>query len=231
MKVNWKNYVSGVLTGVLAMYTIPTLAQQITKSIEVSYRNIKIYADGNLVNTNGDNEAFIYNGTTYLPVRAVGEAFNKAVNWNGQTNSVYIGTTPTNTSQPTVLLENLDYFTKTLALKDIGEDLKDNVGNLHSSGVIVGNEGAVEYLLNGKYNKFSGTIGLPYSRRDFNKDTVIKIYGDGKLLYTSPIMKGGVVPNKFNIDVSGVLNLKIEKSGTGIADYRWCCIYDAGFYA
>lgn len=50
-------------------------------------------------------------------------------------------------------------------------------------------------------------------------------------VYTSPMMKGGAVPDKFDIDISGVLNLKIEKSGTGIADNRWCCIYDAGFYA
>lgn len=30
-------------------------------------------------------------------------------------------------------------------------------------------------------------------------------------------MKGGVVPNKFNIDISGVLNKKMK---TGIADLR-----------
>lgn len=81
----------GFMIGVLTMCCVPTVAKNIETSINVAFRNIKIYADGNLVNTTGNNEAFIYNGTTYLPVRAVGEAFNKAVDWDGSTSSVYIG--------------------------------------------------------------------------------------------------------------------------------------------
>lgn len=35
-------------------------------------------------------EPFAYKGTTYLPVRAVGEALNKKVDWDGKTQTVII---------------------------------------------------------------------------------------------------------------------------------------------
>ena len=39
-------------------------------------------------------EPFIYDGTTYLPVRAVGEAIGKSVTSDGATQSVYLGDKP-----------------------------------------------------------------------------------------------------------------------------------------
>jgi uncharacterized secreted protein with C-terminal beta-propeller domain len=38
-------------------------------------------------------EACVYNGTTYLPVRAVGEAYGKVVQWDGSTQSSIWATT------------------------------------------------------------------------------------------------------------------------------------------
>lgn len=233
-KINFKGVLCGFMAGVTTMCTFTVAAQQIQKKIDVSYRNIKIYADGKLVNTNGDNEAFIYNGTTYLPVRAVGEAFNKAVDWDGKTASVYLGTRPTNSSQPTVLLEDLDYFTSDISFDDyLWDSGKDNIGNIHNSGITTrspgGDGGSIEYLINGKYKRFAGVIGIPFSGRDEKWEGTIKIYGDNKLLYTSPIMTAGVQPISFNIDTQGILNLKIEREDTYVGHN--ICIYDAGFYA
>lgn len=227
-KFNIKSGLCGFMAGILAACAIPAVAKDIQTTIDVAYKNIKIYADGNLVNTNGDNEAFIYNGTTYLPVRAVGEAFNKAVEWDGSTSSVYIGTKPFISTQPTILLEDLDYFTKTAYIGELDSEgwIKDNTGFTHSSGFLT-EGGEIQYLLNGKYKTFTGTVGIPYICRDDNDSSIIKIYGDDKLLYTSPVLKAGVKPANFNINVTGVLNLKIEIDGYSI----FSCIYDAGFYA
>ena len=41
--------------------------------------------------------------------------------------------------------------------------------------------------------------------------TWVKIYGDGRLLYTSPEFTGGVEPVDFEVDLTGVLRLKIER--------------------
>ncbi len=40
---------------------------------------------------------------------------------------------------------------------------------------------------------------------------------DNKLLYSSPIMLGELKPVKFNIDISNVLNLRIEIDGSAYA--------------
>lgn len=84
---------------------VSVIAKTSTENINVSYNNIKIVVDGKTVLT--DTEPFIYNGTTYLPVRAVGEALGKEVNWDSATNTVYLGSTtgsaPTNTSTSTAI--------------------------------------------------------------------------------------------------------------------------------
>jgi hypothetical protein len=76
-------------------YGAPALAQNLRKTIDIYYRDIKIYVDGDLIipkNALGVVvEPFIHDGTTYLPVRAVSEALGKTVEWDGVTNSVYIG--------------------------------------------------------------------------------------------------------------------------------------------
>lgn len=69
------------------------------ENISVSYNNIKLVVDGKTVNTS--NEPFIYNGTTYLPVRVIGEALGKNVSWDGNTNTVTIGNSASNSSSTT----------------------------------------------------------------------------------------------------------------------------------
>lgn len=97
------------LSGIITATSASVFAQQVEKTINVSYKDIKIYTDGNLINTDDDKEAFIYNGTTYLPVRMVGEAFGKNIEWDGDTNSIYIGakndTVITDTSESSDLSE------------------------------------------------------------------------------------------------------------------------------
>ena len=61
-------------------------ANTIYKNIRVEYSGIKLVVDGQTVvpkDANGKTvEPFIYNGTTYLPVRAVGNAVGKKVKWD-----------------------------------------------------------------------------------------------------------------------------------------------------
>lgn len=65
-----------------------------TQMIEVVYNNIKITLDGTVLtpkDANGETvEPFIYNGSTYLPLRAVGQAFGKDVSWDQETATVGI---------------------------------------------------------------------------------------------------------------------------------------------
>ena len=50
----------------------------------------------------------IYNGTTYLPVRAVAKAFNKEVYWDGPDYTVYLGDMDCKLEYPTVELRDME---------------------------------------------------------------------------------------------------------------------------
>ena len=68
-------------------------ANAVYKNIRVQYCGIKLVVDGQTVIPKDANgkvvEPFIYNGTTYLPVRAVGNAVDKKVKWDGNSKTVY----------------------------------------------------------------------------------------------------------------------------------------------
>jgi hypothetical protein len=87
-----------VLILLLLLLSTPGFADPIKKNIEVTYNNIQLIIDGTKItpkDVNGNIVGpFIYNGTTYLPVRAVGEALGKTVDWDGATQTVYVGDKP-----------------------------------------------------------------------------------------------------------------------------------------
>jgi len=98
-----KGLITGVIIGSILTGGIAVFATQGNATIDVFYNNIKLIVDGILVNPTdaGGNtvEPFIYNGTTYLPVRAIGNALGKNVSWDGDTSTVYLGETAGNTTE------------------------------------------------------------------------------------------------------------------------------------
>ena len=79
----------GVLIGCMFAGSMPMAMAAVAQiNLPVSYNDIKIVIDGKRLNT--DNEPFISEGVTYLPVRAIAEAVGKDVSWDGETNTVYI---------------------------------------------------------------------------------------------------------------------------------------------
>ena len=97
-----KDKVMGFISGALVMglLSATVFAAPLEKKISAVYDDIKIYVDGVLVlpkDANGNVvEPFVSEGTTYLPVRAVGQALAKEVSWDGETKSVYVGKKPEN---------------------------------------------------------------------------------------------------------------------------------------
>ena len=106
-----KDFIKGMSIGcALAVVAGSTLvfAEPVKQNIEAVYNDIKIIVHGKTA-TPSNGEPFIYDGTTYLPVRAVAEALGEVVDWDGNTNTVYIGTerpvakpTPTPTASSSV---------------------------------------------------------------------------------------------------------------------------------
>lgn len=102
----------GMLLMALVMgLAIPALAAVGGKTLDVAYMDIKLVVDGAPITPTDVNgnivEPFAYQGTTYLPVRAVGEALGKEVTWDGNTNTVYVGEVPAGAIKNWVGVRNL----------------------------------------------------------------------------------------------------------------------------
>ncbi len=235
-RVEWKGFILGALMAALVLSaSAPALAALAGKWIEV-YTGVDIYIDDVKLDprdVNGDPvEVFVYNGTTYLPVRAVGEAVGKTVQWEGKTNSVYLGRHTGD--KPAVWLKDLDHFKgeawRTPENSTWSDDnVKDNMGTVHEN--VISGEISNTYKLNGQYSKMTGTFFSNYrSRANSNKFT-LKIYGDGELLY-SATMGGGIEPIDFSVALNGVLELKVvlEDSWTAFGWYYQVAIADCGLW-
>jgi uncharacterized protein YabE (DUF348 family) len=85
-----KSFVAGLIVGIMLLSAFTVFADN--KNIEAFYNNIKLAIDGKAVelkDTKGKAiEPFIYEGTTYLPVRAIAEALGMEVKFNETTNTV-----------------------------------------------------------------------------------------------------------------------------------------------
>lgn len=220
---SWKSFVAGMLTmAMIIALGIPALAAA-GKNITV-YPGVNIYIDDQKLDPKDVNgnpvEVFVYNGTTYLPVRAVSEALGKPVQWEGSTNSVYVG--KHTGDKPAVWLSDMDYF-----LRDgtwIFGSETDNLGVKHDHCISAdrGNNGiSIEYNLNGQYSRLSGVFFQKYDVRNDTSKNKIEIYGDDELLWEGSVA-GGEYPKKFSIPISGVLKIKIAyrgaSSSTAIGD-------------
>lgn len=92
---------------------IPTTNRQPYKTLInktlVGNKGMKIFYNGNLftpTDVNGNVvETYVFNGTTYLPVRAISNLFNAEINWNESLNGVTI-----NRNQFTYEVPNDDYY-------------------------------------------------------------------------------------------------------------------------
>ena len=95
MKINFKSMMLGAILGASVASVVSVGASEGVRNIEAVFKNIQIYVDGNKItprdSAGKEIEPFIYNGSTYLPLRAVGEAVGKEVSWDGATSSVYLG--------------------------------------------------------------------------------------------------------------------------------------------
>ena len=178
-------------------------------------------------------EPFIYNGTTYLPVRAIGNAFDKEVDWEPQTSTVILGSknydwldqmgyVDYEASMPQNVIGTIPANKRALdgMVYDRGLTFQLNYGS-YDDGILMLNDGSmlcyqeVSYLLNKNYSKFAGTIcplyvDPPTDGRE--QHVIVKVYGDGNLIYTSPIMSSGSKSTGFDIDVENykILKIKVE---------------------
>lgn len=214
MKEKLKGIAIGLLMGVLLTGGISYAATR-SETIDVFYDNIKIFIDGEELDPrDGDGEKvepFIYNGTTYLPVRAVGQAVGKSVDWDGVEKVVYLGAKPGDTENwldvcgpyqykgcKEYRLTNNAYFTMS--------------GKKYTNGYTMylwNPAGTAEalYNLDGRFNSVSFTVG--HIDDTTRADAKLNVYLDGIIAYTKDL-KYDDLAQKVTIPLNGALQMKIE---------------------
>ena len=232
VKNNMKKRVTKIFTLVLVIiFTVASIAYATTgqQQIIVDYSNIKIVVDGQQVNPKDANgkivEPFIYNGTTYLPVRALAEALGKNVIWDSITSTVTISSNePTSfeaTPPESSVSQDKVVFLDTLAPQSFEHqgsyDSYSSIGKNKSyiRGVDIQGSHAMTltYSLDCNFNTFRSD--LYFINGWGNGPSIVKIYGDDKILYTSPGMIHNTLTQSINLDISGFSQLKFEFSDNG----------------
>ena len=126
-----KRYISlTIVLFLILSLTNNIYASTSNSSILVEFPSIKLNIDNNYVilkdATGNTVEPFVYNGTTYLPVRAVAAALNIDVSWDGLTSTVFLKSKNTiPTSAPTTVPEDKAGYTKTIDISY--SDIKINI--------------------------------------------------------------------------------------------------------
>jgi len=224
-----KGYVLGLLT-VALLCSVTAFAVGRTTWKDVAVGGISIVVDGKKINPKDGNgnavEPIIYNGTTYLPVRAVADALGKAVYWDGPNYTVYLGEMSGKLEYPSAEL---------ISMKDVNgytyksNQLVDNYGNNYATACYISTTSfPAKYILDMKYTKFKGVVYVPEDSRIENAH--ISIMADGKTLFTTPQMESTSRPVEFDLNVTGCNILTISYDYSYHSGGGQLHLGDAGFY-
>lgn len=220
-KIHWKSFSLGIVFAIALAFGIgeaSAASSVITKSIKATYNNIKIVVNGKQANLGIDStgkkiEPFIYNGITYLPVRAVSEALGEEVNWDGKTYTVYIGDRPGETAK---LMDVANPYSTSYVTRyyDIRTPLSMG-GIKYPGGMEFYKKGSYAFSnLQGKYTTLTFDLGTITSVEKYVTSS-LNIYLDGKL-YGSLKVHSNELPKKVSIPVKGVHQIHFD--GANIAE-------------
>ena len=227
MKI-WKRLATLTLYAALTCGTA-FAANTVYRTITVQYSDIKLVVDGVKVTPKDADgitvEPFIYNGTTYLPVRAVGNAIGKQVTWDGNSKTVYLGEAPSN---QTWLMDVCPPYEKKYVNTPSSFKMS---GKSYTHGFTIGNYQGLWgtpgsfalFNLDGQYN----TLGIDIGHIDGegSSDASFEIYLDGNLAQVIEVGYEDMVTH-LDIDLHNALQLKIIKtdSNHGLYGFANCSL-------
>lgn len=146
------------------------------KNLKAWFGNISIYRNNQLVQLGDDKRPFIVDGTTYVPVRAMADLFNKEVGWDGINYRIDLNDKPS---------ENLAYMSQQLYAAQLEiQALEAKVAQLEEeladrkSGKIGSLKDLKSYLNKqyGTYKKVKFDIDLYENKKDIEVDIYVDLY-------------------------------------------------------
>lgn len=175
-----KHFLLGVLATVIVFSLISgAFAAVGGQSIQIEFNNIKLVIDGKPVTPKDGNgnqvEPFTYNGTTYLPVRAIANALGKEVNWDAGTSTVYLGNMPS-VSKASYSRENPAPIgaTQDISIKNYSQDYSTSISINRVT------RGAAAWQLINSANMFNPQPEAGYEYIVVNATMTVTLVGNSK---------------------------------------------------
>ncbi|MDR0937295.1 MAG: NPCBM/NEW2 domain-containing protein [Oscillospiraceae bacterium] len=208
------------IAAILLLSAAPAIAASTTQLISVIFSDMKLIIDGKQYtpkdSNGGEIKPLVYNGTTYLPLKAVAEAFGRVAAWDSVTQSAIIErVTPLNP-----LLKDLkpsrvsSYYNE----EPVFEFMKDSFGTVYRDCVALsvttpydGYGNYIEYFLDKQYSTLELTI-VPNEKFDADLVITVSIDGDSKNLWKSDPITYKTRPQAITVDVSGQEYLRFSRS-------------------
>ncbi len=213
MNKTLKGYVIGVLTTTIVTGGV-ALAKSVTETIEVTYDNIKVYKDNVLCETKDSNgntvEPFIYNGTTYMPVRGTAQLADMRVTWDGASKSVYLWDEMSEDGNLYALDVCPPYETESYTAYMTNDGKSFSMANKkYANGFVFycGAKAHAYFNLNGKYSSMEFELGHVDDSQ--MGDKTIRFYVDDKLVYEYEAL-ASALPKNISIPLNYGLQLRIE---------------------
>ena len=246
MNAQLKGITAGILAGIITAVGIAVTAsgseeseqQSSTEALSTLYNvkteGIRIVLDGKeftCTDANGEVvNPMIYDGTTYIPVRAVSSAFGKAVYWDGEESTVYLGKMDGKLQKPTATFEDLtniaenrwNFITEKNIFDNDNDGFYSKAYHYGGTGLSFSGNDCCEYLLNKKYSKFKATLFVEKGSNWSGSEEII-IVGDEEVLGEWEFTKE-TKPVDIELDIPEVDNFKILFSGYNVN------LAHAGFY-
>lgn len=219
LKRNLRGYLLGFLSATFLISGVAYAASN-TKTIEAIYDNIKVYKDNVLCETRDANgnvvEPFIYNGTTYMPVRGTANLAGMDVTWDGETKSIYLWDELT--AEDTYLLDvcmpyEVNYFHTHIAsngnnFEMAGKKYSNGLTCTHYGQYLIRGDNYALFNLDSKYSTLSCVVG---HTSENGKSKTVTFIVDGKSVKTVELEEE-CMPKKVSIPLKYGLQMKIVSS-------------------
>lgn len=160
-----------------------------------------------------------YDGTTYLPLRALADLFDVSVDYDDETKTVTLGADELASD----FIDDLTPYAGNYSLLDgiilsVDDKTKSIAGETYDHWIYLDSTQYLYYNLDGNYTDLDFFAYCPSSSRNDRYD--LCFYGDGELIETFKVHEHSL-PSECSVDLTGVKELRIcsetpdGKSSTG----------------
>ncbi len=168
------------LTGILGATAVT--AQSGTQNLQATYRNIRVTYNG--VTQNIANEPFLVNGSTYVPLRAIGDIFGANATWDPASNTVILagGSASSNSDEITqlnyqiaALQKELSEANAELAQYKANSSTGSISGTTSGSNITVQQIEAMEDTLNNEFADYFSGISFDFDLKKSSSRFILSI--------------------------------------------------------